>query len=163
VLADGVEQRDRLQAVARGVRPALLDRAARVDRVLHGGDDQPLAQLLDAAVAELDHLGEVVAGVDVHHREREAARVEGLLGEAQQHDRVLAAREQQHRPLELRGDLAHHVDRLGLELTQLRQAQILLDGGQRWASSSRRYRSAHSRDCAPDWRRIEGGGGSAWA
>jgi hypothetical protein len=30
------------------------------------------------------------------------------------------------------------VDRLGLELTQLRQAQILLDGGQRWASSSRR-------------------------
>ncbi len=138
VLADRVEQRDRLQPVARRVRPGLLDRAAGVDRVLHGGDDQPLAELLDAAVAELDHLGEVVAGVDVHDREREAARAERLLGEAQQHDRVLAAREQQHGPLELGGDLAHHVDRLGLELTQLRQAQVRLDRGQRWASSSRR-------------------------
>ena len=46
----------------------------RVDRLLHRRDDQPLAELGDAAVAELDHLGEVVAGVDVHEREREAAR-----------------------------------------------------------------------------------------
>ena len=34
-------------------------------------DDEPLAELGDAPVAELDHLGEVVAGVDVHDRERE--------------------------------------------------------------------------------------------
>ncbi len=46
-------------------------------------------------------------------------RPERLLGQAQQHDRVLAAGEQQHRPLELGGDLAHDVDRLGLERTQM--------------------------------------------
>ena len=62
-----------LQPVARGARAGLLDDAAVVDRLLHGGDDQPLAELGDAAVAELDHLGEVVAGVDVHDRERERA------------------------------------------------------------------------------------------
>ena len=81
--------------------------------------DQPLAELGHAAVAELDHLGEVVAGVDVHQRERERRRAERLLGQAQQHDRVLAAAEQQHRPLEFGGDLAHHVDRLGLERAQV--------------------------------------------
>ena len=70
---------------------------------------------LDEPVAELDHLGEVVAGVDVHDREREAPGPERLLGQAQQHDRVLAAAEQQHRPLELGRDLADDVDRLGLE------------------------------------------------
>src|SRR3712207_8079083 len=50
-----------------------LFRSALVDRLLHRRDDQPLAQLAHAPVAELDHLGEVVPRVDVHHREREAA------------------------------------------------------------------------------------------
>ena len=49
----------------------------------------------DAAVAELDHLREVVAGVDVHDREREARGPERLLGQSQQDDRILAAGEQQ--------------------------------------------------------------------
>ena len=115
VLLDRVEQRRRLQPVARRARAGLLDDAAVVDRLLHGGDDQPLAELGDAAVAEVDDLREVVPRVDVHEREREARRAERLLGQAQQHDRVLAAAEQQHRLLELGGDLAHDVDRLGLE------------------------------------------------
>ena len=114
-----VEQRRRLQLVARGARAGLLDDAARVDRLLHRGDDEPLAELRDAPVAVLDHLGEVVPRVDVHQREREAAGAERLLGQAQQHDRVLAAREQQHGPLELGGDLAHDVDRLRLELVEV--------------------------------------------
>src|SRR3954452_18781095 len=54
VLLDRVEQRRRLEAVARGVRPGLLDHAAAVDRLLHRGDDEPLAHLAHAAVAELD-------------------------------------------------------------------------------------------------------------
>ena len=103
---------------ARG--PGLLDDAAGVDRVLHGGHDQALAQLGHAPVAELDDLGEVVPGVDVHEREREARRAERLLGQAQQDDRVLAAAEEQDRPLELGGDLAHDVDGLGLEGLQVR-------------------------------------------
>src|SRR5215210_2119701 len=53
VRLDRVEQRRGLQAVARGARPALLDDPPAVDRLLHGGDDQPLAQLGDSAVAEL--------------------------------------------------------------------------------------------------------------
>ena len=43
VLGDRVEQRDRLQPVARGARPGLLDDAPFADRVLDRGDDQPLA------------------------------------------------------------------------------------------------------------------------
>ena len=121
VLLDRVEQRRRLQLVARGARAGLLDDAALVDRLLHARDDEPLAELGDAAVAVLDHLGEVVPGVDVHDRERELARAERLLGEPQQHDRVLAAREEQHGPLPLGGDLAHDVDRLGLELVEVRE------------------------------------------
>ena len=104
---------------ARG--PVSLDDAAPVDRLLHARDHEPLAELGDAAVAVLDHLGEVVAGVDVHEREREPARPERLLCEPQQHDRVLAAGEEQHRPLSLGGDLAHDVDRLGLELVEVRE------------------------------------------
>ena len=121
VRLDRVEQRRGLEAVARGARPALLDHAPGVDRVLHRGDDQPLAQLGDAAVAELDHLGEVVAGVDVQQREREAPGAERLLGQPQQHDRVLAAREQQRRALALGGHLAHDVDGLGLEVLEVGQ------------------------------------------
>ena len=97
--------------------------AAVVDRVLDARDDQPLAELGDAAVAELEHLGEVVSGVDVHQREREARRPERLLGEAQQHDRVLAAGEQQHRPLALGGDLAHDVDGLVFERVEVGQRE----------------------------------------
>src|SRR4051812_26841003 len=50
VLLDRVEQRRGLEAVARRARPGLLDDAAAVDRLLHRGDDQALAELGDAAV-----------------------------------------------------------------------------------------------------------------
>ena len=115
VLGDGVEQGDRLQGVARRAEARLLADAAGVDRLLHGGDDELDLELLDGAVAELDDLVEVVPGVDVHHRERDARREERPLGEVQHHDRVLAAGEQQHRALALGGDLADDRDRFVLE------------------------------------------------
>ena len=121
VLGDRVEQRRRLQAVARSAWTGLLANPAGVDRVLDVRDDQALAQLLHEPVTERDHLGEVVPGVDVHHREREAAGAERLLGQPHQNDRVLAAAEQQHRALELGGDLTHDEDRLGLERLQVGQ------------------------------------------
>src|SRR5207253_9871287 len=46
---------------------------------------------------------------------------ECLLGQSEEDDRVLAAGEEQHRPLELRGDLAKDVDSLGLELVEVGQ------------------------------------------
>ena len=99
---------------ARG--PGVLADLARVDRVLHRGDDELDAEVGDGAVAELDHLVEVVAGVDVHHRERDPRRPERPMGQVQHDDRVLAAGEQQHRPLALGGDLADDRDRLVLQL-----------------------------------------------
>ena len=121
VLGDGVQQRRGLQPVARRVA-RLLAHAALVDGLLHGGHDEALAQLRHAAVAELEDLGEVVAGVDVHDREGELGRPEGLLREAQQHDGVLAAGEEQHGPLELGGHLAHDEDGLRLEGVQVADA-----------------------------------------
>ena len=125
VLPDRAQQRHGLQRVAR--RDG-LDDAARVDVVLDLGDDQPHAGLGDQLVAGGDHLVEVVTGVDVHHRERQPARPEGLQGQMQHHDRVLATGEQQHRPLELGGHLADDVDRLGLQRAEMAQL-VLPDSG----------------------------------
>ena len=127
MLGDRVEQRDRLQPVARGPRAGLLDDAPAVDRVLHARDDQALAELGDAAVAELDHLREVVLRVHMHQREREWRGAERLLGQAEQHDRVLASAEQEHGTLEFRSDLTHHVDGLRLERPQMAQLQACGD------------------------------------
>ena len=69
-----------------------------------------------------DHLREVVAGVDVHEREREAPGPEGLLGQAQQHDAVLAAGEQQAGPLALADHLPEDVDGFGREGVDVRGA-----------------------------------------
>ena len=73
----------------------------------------------------VERLREVVAGVDVDDREREAAGPERLLGQAQQNDRILAAAEQQRRPLEDGRGLAEDVDRLRLELGEVREAVAL--------------------------------------
>ena len=56
-----------------------------------------------------------MAGVDVHDGEGEACRPEGLLGQAQEHDRVLAPREQEHGPLELGRHLPHDEDGVSLQ------------------------------------------------
>jgi hypothetical protein len=112
---DRVEQRDRLEAVARGAGAGLLDHPAAVDRLLHRRDDQLHFQLGDAAVAEVDDLGEVVPGVDVHDRERDGGWPERLVGQVEEHDRVLAAAEQEDRPLALGRHLADEVDGLRLQ------------------------------------------------
>ena len=72
-----------------------------------------------------------MARVDVHEREGEATGAERLLGEPQEDDRVLAAGEEEHRPFELGGDLAHDVDRLGLERVEMGEA----DEEGPWSSS----------------------------
>ena len=58
--------RDARGPVSSTTRPASID-------VLHRRDDELHVEPLDRGVAELDDLGEVVAGVDVHHRERQRA------------------------------------------------------------------------------------------
>src|SRR6202043_738359 len=51
VLLDRIEQGGRLQPVAGRAGTGLIDHAATVDRLLHAGDDQPLAKLGDEPVA----------------------------------------------------------------------------------------------------------------
>jgi hypothetical protein len=100
-------------------RRVRLAHAPAVDRVLHGGDDELLAELAHPAVAELDDLGEVVPRVDVHDGEREGPGAERLLRQAQEDDGVLAAAEEQHGALELGRDLPHDVHGLRLERAQV--------------------------------------------
>ncbi len=85
------------------------------NRLLVGVDDQPGADFLDVPVPELDHLAELVGGVDVQQREGNRTRMKGLLCEAQQHRRVLADRVEHDRSFELRDDLPHDVKALRLE------------------------------------------------
>ena len=80
------------------------------DRFGVGVDDEPRADLGGVAVAELDHLAELVGRVDVQQRERDRAGIKRLLRQPQQDRRVLADRVQHHRPLELGDHLAHDVD-----------------------------------------------------
>ncbi len=70
-----VEQGAGLLPVARRPGTGVGDPAG-VDGLLHRADDQLVAVLAEPAVAELDHFVEVVAGVDVQHRERQAGTAE---------------------------------------------------------------------------------------
>ena len=75
-------------------------------------------------VAEVGHFGEVVAGVDHQQRIGDAARAEGLLGALEQHQRILAAREQQRRALEGGRDFAQDEDRFFLQRVEVAVAQL---------------------------------------
>ena len=115
------------------------------DRLGVGVDDQPRADLGGVAIAELDHLAELVGGVDVQQRERDRARIERLLRQPQQHRRVLADRIEHHRPLELGDHLAHDVDALGLE----RREMVVAAGARRSAGRGDRFTTAAMGICAP--------------
>ena len=118
-----IEQGAGLLPVAGGARPG-VGHPAGVDGLLHRSDDQLVTVLAEPAVPELDHFVEVVAGVDVQHRKRQREGPKCLLRQPQQHDRVLACGEQQHRPLQLGDDLADDVHRLGFQQPQFLDARV---------------------------------------
>jgi len=93
----------------------LLDDRAAVDVLLYRADDEPNLELVHLLIAVLEDLGEVVPGIDVHDREREALRPAGLGGQMEQHCGVLAAGEQERRPLEFGDHFTNDVDRLRRE------------------------------------------------
>ena len=104
--------------LARG--PGLLDHPARVDRLLHrrrrpGCTPSSATRRSRKSMTsgKLWPVSTCITGNGMR------AGPERLLGEAQHHDRVLAAGEQQHRALELGRDLTDDVDRLGLESVQV--------------------------------------------
>ncbi|CAB4731273.1 unannotated protein [freshwater metagenome] len=112
VLADGVEQRDRLQAVAARTRAGVLDHATGVNASLHTRYHEAHAPLLHEVIPVGDYLVEVVTRIDVHDREREPSGCERQHGEVQQHGRILATAEQQHRVHALGGHLTDNGDGL---------------------------------------------------
>ena len=84
-----------------------------------GVDDQPRADLPRVAIAEGDHLAELVGRVDVEQRKRNRRRVERFLREPQHDRRVLADRVEHHRPRELGDDLTDDVEAFGFERAQV--------------------------------------------
>ncbi|MPM63521.1 hypothetical protein SDC9_110401 [bioreactor metagenome] len=117
MFGDGVQQRQSLQRIAGAVGP--LQEPAIVDIVLDPGHQQADAELVDHPVAVREHLGEVVPGVDMQQGERHSSGPEGFGGQVEQDGRVLAAAEQQHRPLQLGDGLADDVDGLGLQQVEM--------------------------------------------
>jgi hypothetical protein len=89
-----------------------------------GLDEELEAPLLAVAVAEGVHLAELLAGVDVEHRERHVA--EERLARQPQHDvAVLAERPQHGEAVQLGVGLAQHVDALRLKDVQMVHAHHL--------------------------------------
>ena len=136
VLLDGVQKRHDLEPVAARLRAGLLHDPALVDGVLHARDLQPDSELFHELVAEGDGFVEVVAGIDVQQRERDAAGMEGFPREVRHHDGVFSTGEEQHGALELRGHLAHDEDGLGFEGAEVAVAVGRLDGCHRGKAGS---------------------------
>jgi len=87
----------------------LLSDATLIGRLLDRSDHRVGSELGDRAVAEVEHLGEVMPGADVHHREGQGSGRRRLHRKAKQHRRVPATGEEQHRPLRLGHRLAEDV------------------------------------------------------
>jgi len=85
------------------------------DRFVDRAHDQPLVEFGCARITERYHFSEVVPGIDMQQRKRKLGGAKGLLREAQQHERVLAAGEEQNGVRALSGHFSQDENRLGLE------------------------------------------------
>ena len=83
---DRIQQRHALQAVAAGTRAGFLAHAARADTFLDARHDELRADLRHEGVAVVERLAEVVPGIDVHQREGQLLRPEGLAGQVREDD-----------------------------------------------------------------------------
>ena len=115
---DGGEEDGDLKLVAADLTGDRL-RDALFEGFVHRADDELGAKLLGAAVAELDEFWKFVAGLDVEERHGNVRGAKGFFREAQEADGILAAGKEQGGALELGGDLAHDMDRLGFEMLQM--------------------------------------------
>jgi len=117
---NGRKQRGDLQLVAADFAgPGHGD--ALGDGVFDFADDEFGAEFLRAAVTEFIQFREMMAGVHVQQRHRDVGRAERLFRQAQKADGILATGKQQGRPVELRRDFTHDVNRLGFEILQMIQ------------------------------------------
>jgi len=78
-------------------------------------DYEARTELGGVTVAKLDHLSELIRGIDVEGVGKHRRRMERLLRKPQQHRRVLADRVQHHGSFEFSDDLADDPDALRLQ------------------------------------------------
>src|SRR6185437_4738208 len=118
IFLDGAQERGDLQAIAADI--AFGDhRSAFGNGLIHRADNQFRAELLGAAIAKINQLGKLVAGLHVEQRHGNVSRAKSLFRQAQQTNGILAAREKNRGPLEFTGDLTHHVNRFGFEIFEM--------------------------------------------
>src|SRR5690606_16796003 len=122
VLFDRSQKGERLKFVTARVEARLFLHVPRIDAFLHAAHDQLHTMFGHEPIAEFDRFLEVVAGIDVHQRERYAARKEGLSCEVETYDRILATAEEQGRTFELGRHLAPDVDAFALQFLQVRKS-----------------------------------------
>ena len=79
-----------------------------------GGGEKQKYRLIDFKRNKLE-VPAKVAGIDVQQGKRKTAGTEGFFGQAQQADRILAAREEQGRVAALAGDFTQDMDGLGFQ------------------------------------------------
>ena len=103
-----------------------------VDAVLHQRDLQIRPNRLHELIPVNEGLREIVPGVHMKQRERQAGRVESLPGQPGHDDRVLAAGEKQRGIAKLRGSLAQHINGLGLQLLKQTDVVGANSGHGRW-------------------------------
>jgi len=119
VLIERLFERDRLHHVGMHRRTVSERADARAHALLIDVDDQVEAKFGGAAIAKRDHLLKFPGSVHVQERERRLSRPERFLRKVQHHRAILVDGIEHRRLAELRGDFAHDVDALRLELGEM--------------------------------------------
>ena len=125
IVLQGIEQGSGLQLVAGSIITRFLLYSSLVDAFLHATHDEFGSEFLGEFVTILDGFLEVVTRVDVEQREWNLRRIECLVGEICDYDRILATREEDDRTLELGSYFAEHVDRFCLQFLEMFDSLII--------------------------------------
>jgi hypothetical protein len=90
-------------------------------------DDQARSDLFGEAVAECNHLVELVSGIHVQQRKGNRPRIKSLLRQPQHDGRVFADGVEHHRILKFGDRFAEYFNALGFEHFQMSQTGRIVD------------------------------------
>ena len=154
VRIDRIEQRGRLQAIARRARARVSD-PTLIDGVLHARHNQSGTFGLDLCVPVFEDLGEVVPGVHVEDGEGDLSRLERLGGQMQENRRVLAPAEEQDGAFRFGRHLADDEDGQGLQEIEVAEGVLHRpDQGGHRSTGTDRGRTRRARGPGGNGRRL---------